>query len=300
MLLADIISKEPITQGWSHDKKFRVTTRDGNTYLLRVTPADRSAHRSEMFRMQQQVAALGVPMCKPVEYGQCDEGVYTIQTWIDGRDAEDVIPTLSKEEQYSYGFEAGRILKVIHSVPAPHDQPEWEKRFNAKIDSKIKMYRESPVKFEGAHYIMEYIAAHRHLLANRPQTFQHGDYHIGNMMIEQNALVIIDFDRYDFGDPWEEFNRIVWCVDASPVFASALVHGYFKGEAPYEFWSLLALYISSNMLSSLPWAIPFGEREVKTMLNQAQDVLSWYDRMQNPIPTWYLTQEDSRILKLDN
>jgi aminoglycoside phosphotransferase (APT) family kinase protein len=22
-------------------------------------------------------------------------------------------------------------------------------------------------------------------------------------------IVIIDFDRYDFGDPWEEFNRIV-------------------------------------------------------------------------------------------
>ena len=52
------------------------------------------------------------------------------------------------------------------------------------------------------------------MLANRPQSFQHGDYHIGNMMIENNKIVIIDFDRYDFGDPWEEFNRIVWCAQA--------------------------------------------------------------------------------------
>ena len=54
-----------------------------------------------------------------------------------------------------------------------------------------------------------------------------------------------------------------------------------------EFWKLLALYISSNTLSSIPWAIPFGDKEIHTMLNQAKDVLGWYDNMQNPIPTWY-------------
>ena len=56
---------------------------------------------------------------------------------------------------------------------------------------------------------------------------------------------------------------------------------------PMEFWRLLALYISSNMLSSIPWAIPFGEGEITTMLNQARDVLAWYDNMKNPVPTWY-------------
>ena len=54
-----------------------------------------------------------------------------------------------------------------------------------------------------------------------------------------------------------------------------------------EFWRLLALYISSNTLSSVYWAIPFGQDEVNTMLNQAKEVLSWYDNMRNPVPTWY-------------
>ena len=54
------------------------------------------------------------------------------------------------------------------------------------------------------------------------------------------------------------------------------------------FWKLLALYISSNALSSLPWAIPFGQSEIDVMLNQAKQVLEWYDYMQSPIPTWYL------------
>lgn len=45
--------------------------------------------------------------------------------------------------------------------------------------------------------------------------------------------------------------------------------------------------ISSHMLSSVPWAIPFGEGEVQTMLKQAGDMLGWYDDMKNPVPAWY-------------
>ena len=128
----------------------------------------------------------------------------------------------------------------------------------------------------------------RQLLENRPQCFQHGDYHVGNMMIERGELKIIDFDRYDFGDPWEEFNRIVWSAAASPHFATGQLRGYFGGEPPVEFFELLAFYISSNTLSSIYWAIPFGQADLDTMMKQSQDVLAWFDNMRNPIPPWYL------------
>ena len=282
------ISKEPINKGWSCDKKYCVTDEDGNKYLLRITPEAKSASRKDMFCMQQKVAALGVPMCKPVEFGRCDEGVYILQTWVEGKDAEDVIPYLGKSEQYALGLEAGRILKKIHTIPAPPEQEDWETRFNAKIDRKIRMCEECEIKFDGADKIIGFINANRYLLKDRPQVFQHGDYHIGNMMLENDRIVIIDFDRFDFGDPWEEFNRIVWCAQAAPIFASGIVDGYFDNNVPVEFWRLLALYIGSNTLSSVPWALPFGDKEVRTMLKQAGDVLRWYDNMMNVVPTWYV------------
>jgi isopentenyldiphosphate isomerase len=108
------------------------------------------------------------------------------------------------------------------------------------------------------------------------------------MMIERGELKIIDFDRYDFGDPWEEFNRIVWSAATSPHFATGQLCGYFGGEPPIEFFKLLAFYISSNTLSSIYWAVPFGSSDLDTMMKQSQDVLRWYDNMRNPIPTWYL------------
>lgn len=300
--LSHITDIDPIDKGWSSDKKYRITAANGTKYLLRVTPEDKpksgsgpsfggqgmqNAKQVNLFHIQQKVTALGVPMSRPIACGRCKDGFYSIQTWIEGSDAEETIPGLTDAEQYAYGLEAGRILKTIHSIPAPDTQPQWETRFNAKMDRKIKMYRECPVKFDGAEDIIAYIEANRHLLKGRPQSFQHGDYHVGNMMIEKNRIVIIDFDRYDYGDPWEEFNRITWCAQCSPLFASGMVNGYFDGEVPMEFWRLLALYISSNMLSSIPWAISFGEQEIQTMLKQAGDVLEWYDHMRNPVPTWY-------------
>ena len=240
------------------------------------------------FERMKTVAALDIPMCMPMEFGICEDGVYAIQSWIEGQDAESVIPTLPKEKQYAYGLDAGRILAAIHSIPAPVDAPAWEPRFNAKIDRKIAIYESCPLKYENGEALLQYLAENRHLLTDRPQTYQHGDYHIGNMMIDRTGqLQIIDFDKDDFGDPWEEFNRIVWCAQAAPRFACGMVDGYFDGEVPVEFWRLLALYISSNTLSSLPWAIPFGEREIAVMRRQAAQVLQWYDNMKKLVPTWY-------------
>ena len=285
----NIVSRTPIEKGWSGDQKYSVVTADGTKYLLRISSIDRLERKRREYEKMSEVAQLGIPMCLPVEFGTCEEGAYSIQSWIDGEDAEELVMSMDEEKQYRYGLDAGRILAKIHTIPAPKDATSWETRFNAKIDRKIAMYENCELKYEnGSDAFLNYLAENRYLLSGRPQSYQHGDYHIGNMMINNvGVLTIIDFDRDDFGDPWEEFNRIVWCAQAAPAFASGMVDGYFEGNIPIDFWKLLALYISSNTLSSLPWAISFGEREVQVMKKQAAQVLEWYDGMKNVIPTWY-------------
>lgn len=284
----EIVWQEAVEKGWSGDGKYCVADAKGNRYLLRTAPIAQARQKKDEFYWMQQAEQTGIPMCRPLYLTETETEIHTLHSWIDGDDAENIIPTLPASKQFSYGLQAGKYLKSIHSIPAPESIPEWEGRFNAKIDRKIRMYQECPLKYEGGEVFLHYLATHRYLLKGRPLTFQHGDYHIGNMMLDgQGTLYIIDFNRFDFGDPWEEFNRIVWCGQKVPAFAAGMVNGYFDGNVPQQFWELLALYIASNALSSLPWAIPYGEEQIAIMQKQAKDILAWYHGFQTVIPSWY-------------
>ena len=243
-----------------------------------------------------------VPMSIPIECGKLDdihafcddirqhtEGTYAVYAWADGGAAEPAVAVMPAAEQYAFGLRAGRVLKYIHEVPAPDNVQNWEKRINESIENKLRLCRECSIKNDVADSFVEYIKANRHLLKNRPQTFRHGDYHIGNFLVNDSGeLIVIDFNRADFGDPWQEFNRLVWSAHLSPYFASGIVNGYFDNAVPPEFWKLLALYTCINGIASVPWAVRFGEEEIQVMLRQTREVYEWYNGMTNEIPSWYI------------
>ena len=282
---------EPVNKGWSSDKKYYIETSDNRRLLLRTADITEYNCKQREFEMMQRVLSLGAPISEPLDFGICDDGksVYSLFSWCDGEDAEITLPSFAESEQYLLGVRAGKILNLIHSIPAPPEQEDWAVHFNRKTSKKIEKYRACGLRFSGDNNIIDYIEANRGLLDNRPQCYQHGDYHVGNMIISPDGrLSVIDFNRNDFGDPWEEFNRIVFSVAASPHFATGQLIGYFDGRPPEDFFKLLAFYIASNTLSSIYWAIPFGQGEIDVMMKQSQDVLGWFNNMQNPVPSWYI------------
>ncbi len=291
---------QPVNKGWSGDKKYYIETADGRKLLLRVADISQYARKKSEYELVSQFFALDIPIPEPLDFGLCDNDskVYSLFTFCDGEDAEIVLPRITEAEQYAIGIESGKILKKLHTIPVPKNQEHWADRFNRKINTKIEKYRGCGLSFKGDNQVMEYIETNRNLLDNRPQFYQHGDYHAGNMVISPDGkLSIIDFNRFDFGDPWEEFNRIAWSAVVSPHFATGQINGYFGGRPPMEFFKLLALYIFSNTVSSIPWAIPFGQEEIDTMIRQSQNVLAWFDNMENPVPSWYM--EDFYIQYMD-
>ena len=116
MLIDSIIQRQPIEKGWSGDKKYCVTVSDGTKYLLRVSPAEKYERRKCEFEKMKEVYFLGIPMAKPIEFGICDEGVYTVESFIDGDDAEPVICGLTPEKQYSYGIDAKKCSQKIENA----------------------------------------------------------------------------------------------------------------------------------------------------------------------------------------
>jgi len=284
-----IAKKEPIDKGWSGDKKFRVETADGQRMLLRISDISKYDRRKSEYDIMKRIAALGVPMCEPIEFGTCDDGVYSLQSWIDGKDLPDVLFDLSEAEQYELGVKSGEILRKIHTIPAPETQEEWAVVFNGYTDAIIQKYKECGVRFAGDDYVLAYIEQNRRLLENRPQCLKHGDYFMNNMMLEHGELKVIDFESYSFGDPWIEFFHVRLGA-VNPYFLTGQLRGYFNGEPPMEFFKLYAFYNVSCLLPVICHAVSHGQDETDKVMKQSQDILEWFDNMSNPVPSWYLKE----------
>lgn len=283
----------PVDKGWSGDRKYCIVDSQGRKFLLRTSGAEQHQRKLQEFQCMVHFAKTGVNMSRPVEYGHFDHGrrLYTLLTWVEGLDAEDYLKGVSLQEQYGLGICAGKALRALHSLPPPGNLADCETRFNQKIDAKLANYATCPVRVPGDAQFLEFIAGQRALLKGRPQTWQHGDFHVGNLVIAAPGDIgVIDFNRLDVGDPWEDFNRIIFCSRVSPDFASGRINGYFDAKVPDEFFRLLALYLAVNAIGSVPWAMAYGSAEVATMLNQAAAILAFYGNFQTVVPRWYTSE----------
>ena len=290
---------KPLNKGLSDDEKYYIKTEDGNCLLLRLNDIAEYENKKIMFEMMKRVAVLDISMTKPVEFGICDNGkkVYQLLTWCEGEKAEELLPELSDSKQYELGLKSGEFLRKIHSIKAPDNLEDWSKRYLDTNIVRINAFRKCGVKVKGSDSIYKYFEEYKHLLYSRPQCLHHGDYHNGNLLINDNCeLSIIDWELLDYGnygDPWEEFNRI-GSSQIIPHFSSGQIQGYFGGEPPQEFWHLFALYLSAGALMLVSWAAYIQKDELEYSIENANNVLQWFDNMINPVPSWYIKKYSSK------
>ena len=290
----DIRVFEPISKGLSNDRKYYIETADDRRMLLRVTDIAEYDRKKAEYAMMERVYDLGVICPKPYFFGLCDgsKAVYSLSGWLDGEDVESALPRINEAEQYTVGLKAGAVLRKIHTLPAPDDAVPWDTRFQDKIQARIDLYNKHNLNCENGEKIIKYLHDRQDLLKNRPQAFWHGDFSAGNQMLMRSGEIgTIDFNywHYDHGDPWWEFIGIPWGEEPNAHYFTGLINGYFDNDPPHDFFELLAYYFASDALSALCYTFlglePCKPEDGKRHM---ENVLRWFDNLQNPVPSWYL------------
>ncbi|HEL1546264.1 TPA: phosphotransferase [Streptococcus suis] len=284
-----IVSRQPLTKGWSSDRKYKVQLEDGRLGLLRI--AERpvyEAKRSE-FQLVENLFGLSLPVAEPIAFWTDDLSVYTLYEWVEGQDMNEVASSLSDSVLYELGCQAGKFLRALHAQPIDQSLRDWNSFYQAKIDNKLAAYQAASHSYPNGQAMIDFVQANRHLLEGRPIAYHHGDFHTGNFLLGKDGkLKILDFDRHDIGDPWEEFNRLIFTADLSPAFARGQVAAYFDGVIPEEFWRLMALYVTVNSLGALSWAEQVDSEQIPLMKLQAQKISEWYEYFNHHLPKWYM------------
>ncbi|MGT2911127.1 aminoglycoside phosphotransferase family protein [Streptococcus cameli] len=284
----NLSNQQEIKKGYSPEKKYKLV--DDKAYFLKVSPLSFKERKHLEMKYLSDLPDKTLQRAQLLDVTFEKNHILSLYDWIDGEDFRDVADRLTSQELYDYGLQAGSYLREIHSLPIDEKPSDWASHYKAKIERKITAFNEVKTLYPKGGIFIEFIKKQQHLLDNRPQRLCHGDYHVGNLMIENASkeLVIIDFGSLEIGDPYEEFNRMIWNAQLSEEFATGVIHGYFKGkEIPENFWRLMALYMATDVIGSIPWAVPFGDEQVQTMLTRAEAVLAWYQNFDTIIPSFY-------------
>ena len=203
--LNNVKSIESLNKGWSRDKKYIITT-DKDKYLLRISDISLYEKKKKQFELLKRLEELDINCSRPIGFGKYDEhSIYMVLSYLEGEDAEKVIPTLLDKEAYKLGIEAGKVLQKLHSIPVPEVDYTWKKKYEEKIPRKIKALKECEYKLPLEEFLIDYFISKSYLMDNRPLLFSHADFHAGNMIVNNGKIGIIDFDKNTISDPYDEF-----------------------------------------------------------------------------------------------
>lgn len=279
-----------IAGGWSDDEKFKLQDGFGKHYLLRFSNKVSLRRRHAQSDAMDKAASCGIRCSRPVKSGSMySGGSYILQTWLEGSALEGQLPQSSPKECYAFGMAAGAILRRLHK--AYEDLPTEASHLNAlkRIARHLGEYGKSGLKVPWESCALNAVEDGIHLLKGRPICLRHGDFHPGNMILSASeGLGIIDFDRCDYGDPFDEFYKAeMFARPLSTEFINGQLHSYFEGDPPAFFWQILKVYLADVILYSLVWAEAFGDSEVEGMMGRAIMVLEDFDDFHSLAPLWY-------------
>lgn len=283
-------SVDCIHLGWSSDKKYRVTKND-QTFLIRLSPVEFLENKNKEFQLIKKcnklITCSEAIACSTVS--NKSTMAYMILSYIKGESLDIALNSFTNEEQYQLGIEAGRILKKIHSI-------DLESVDGKEVLSNLEMKkREQLDRFINSHHnlphqekIVAYVSNHLNKIGKQRVVYQHGDFHPGNIIIDdKRELHIIDFNRCDIGDPYEEFLKIaLFTVESSTFFSLGQIDGYFNHHIPDRFWEMLKIYSLHSSLFSIIWADGFGPAEVDGMIKRYHRIYSDYMELKNLVPKW--------------
>lgn len=280
---------EPIHKGWSDDKKYYVETKEGDRLLLRVSDISAYGKKQQEFDIMKKMAAAGIKMSLPIAFGVCEneKNVYQLLTWCNGKEAKEVLYSLSDSEQYAFGLKAADILKQMEAIDYKPASLEWAKGYQERVKHSIELYRQCGYTFNGDNVVISYLQTQQYCIGERPTALMHEDFQTDNMIISPDGnLYIIDFQMCGVADPYLVMTGVGVSAMYSIPFAMGQIDGYFGKSVPEDFWGKYNYYMLAEMLYSFTVGVNM-EEERKETLHMFDDEVERLKHNDSYSPAWY-------------
>lgn len=102
---------------------------------------------------------------------------------------------------------------------------------------QLSRYEESNVRIENDEIAIKYVKDNIKNIWTKEPVYMHGDFHPGNLIyMNDGSIGVIDFNRWEVGDPYEEFYKLdSFGIELSVPYCIGQVDAYFDDDIPLDF-----------------------------------------------------------------
>ena len=264
--------------------KMYTVRKGGKDFLLRTDFSERYEEEAALAAFAHRIFEEGgAYVSSPLEVGAYfnDTMVYSLYNFFCGDNLARRLPEFSTSHQLSFGVEAGKLLKKLHTIlPEEDDKPvHHEDMF--LILTKLE---EKGINYEGFGEASAFMKKYHALPDNRPVTAVHGSFSANSLFLDKDLNVgILPLETAQWDDPVTDL--ISLSDSYSLPFMKGVLKGLFEGQLPKDFFELLCFYRTYGLLSDIDAAD--SKEELDAAVLRAQKLSEDYEKYQRVIPSWY-------------
>ncbi len=281
----DIIDIHRFSYDKKSDRRYKIKTAKKD-YLVRLSDLNKYQVLKAEFENIKHLYDLDILVPKPCKLHK-ENNVVLVYEWLEGDYLEGILEVLPLEDQYNLGYEAGKILRKIHSIKGK--SYDWSKKYEKALEKTIEDYISYGVKHKKSFNIIEFINSNKDVLNSYSISYLHGDFCLKNIILDSNKeLGLVNFEKSFYGDSLKDFYEFSLISNISTSFAIGQIRGYLGNNIPKDFFKKVAVYTALFLLESLTVASKENQENVDLIISDVNETLFQYDNFKDVVPKWFI------------